>query len=608
MKFTTNFAVKTINHLPRKTMSRRPIAVEQLINDTKSNGKLVAKPKFLSKSAREKLKKLEQQKHQLSANTTRLMNRKRRALQIDNHSNTEENETHIQNPNLEDKQSKKFKFDWDLSEDTSYNYEPEIDIDISRKNDDIDLEIKNDKHWSEKSRDEMCDRDWRIFKEDFNISSKGGNIGHPLRSWDEAKIPRKLLTSIVSKYENPTPIQRATIPLAIDHRDVVGIAETGSGKTLAFLIPLLAYILSIEENYLHYEHQQEQNFNKPLGLILAPTRELALQIHKEATKFCGEFGLNVVSIIGGHQYEETVHSVSNGVHIVVGTPGRLVDSIDRNIISLDKCYYFIMDEADKMIDMGFEKSVQTIISQLPTSDQLVNSIDLRIFYLKKRITLMFTATISPAIEKITRNYLIQPAYLTIGNSGQAIDNIDQQFEYIGAASIDQDQDAIDSKRVELLIKVIRKHIHQNPHQYSIIIFANFRRVCDLLSSELTSKGYKDNVVIHGSKSQDVREQAIAEFRCHKSNILIATDVAARGIDIPNVSLVINYQMVKKFDEYIHRIGRTGRAGNVGTSYTFLDDTDTDMFMSLKRFLVRGGKTCPKWLSQHKSTTTQLVQD
>ena len=585
-------------------MNRRPISVEQLIDDTKSNGNLVAKPKFLSRSAREKLKKLEQQKQLLSANTTRLINKKRRAVDIDSYLTTEENDTTTQNQNSEEKQGKKFKFDWDLSEDTSSNYEPIIDI--SRKNDDIDLEIKNDKHWSEKSREEMSDRDWRIFKEDFNISSKGGNIGHPLRSWDEAKIPKKLLTSIVSKYENPTPIQRATIPLAIDHRDVVGIAETGSGKTLAFLIPLLAYILSIEENYLHYEHQQEQNFNKPLGLVLAPTRELALQIHKEATKFCSEFGLNVVSIIGGHQYEETVHSVSNGVHIVVGTPGRLVDSIERNIISLDKCYYFIMDEADKMIDMGFEKSVQAIISHLPTSDHLANSIDLRIFYLKKRITLMFTATISPAIEKITKNYLIQPAYLTIGNSGEAIDNIDQQFEYIGAASIDQE--AIDSKRVELLLKVIRKHIHQHPHEYSIIIFANFRRVCDLLSNELTSKGYKDNVVIHGSKSQDAREQAIAEFRSHKANVLIATDVAARGIDIPNVSLVINYQMVKKFDEYIHRIGRTGRAGNIGTSYTFLDDTDTDMFMSLKRFLVRGGKSCPKWLSQHKSTNTQLVQD
>lgn len=576
-------------------MSRRPVSVDDFIKNNTPGYEVLSKPKFLSKKERERIAELKKQQQLLK----QIVQPKRKVEFIEREYEQEQ----TPKPNKKKNKSKKFNFDWNEEEDTSIDFQPLL----AAEDKPADIQITSEVHWSEKELKDMSPRDWRIFKEDYKITSKGGEVDCPLRAWEEARIPPKLLNTIVDKlgYIEPTPIQRAAIPLAINQRDIVGIAETGSGKTLAFLIPLLSYILSIETNYLQYEHQQEENYNKPLGLILAPTRELALQITKEAQKFCEYLGFNVVSIIGGHQYEETVHSIKNGVHIVVATPGRLIDSIERNIIGLNRCYYFIMDEADRMIDMGFEKSLQEILTHLPTLEHLNKSIDLRIFYLKKRITLMFTATISPPIEKITKNYLTQPAYISIGNVGEAIENIDQQFDY---ASGTIDSEDLDERRLDKLIKLIRNHMSHQGKQYSIIIFANYKKICDRLSYELNNQGFNDNVVIHGSKTQDAREVAIANFRSNKAKILIATDVAARGIDVPNVSLVVNFQMVKKFDEYVHRIGRTGRAGNTGTSYTFVSDSDAEVFGDLKKFLIRGGKKCPDWLLKHSSTQSQFLKE
>lgn len=579
-------------------MSKRPIAIEDLIGGSQSDRE-ISKPKFLSKLERQKLSLQKRQEQ----------NKKQQQEAI--HIRAKRKYNDIKEPVLEQKKKdrklkrgRNFNFDWDEQEDTSNGYEPLVRRDDKKAMSELGL---SDKHWREKKLDEMTSRDWRIFKEDYNITSKGGDIENPLRSWSESKLSTKVSNILLNKlgYKEPTPIQRASIPLALNQRDVVGIAETGSGKTLAFLLPLLTYILSIDSNYISYEHQQESNFNKPLGLILAPTRELALQITKEAKLFGDELNLNIVTIIGGHQYEETVHSVRNGVDIVVATPGRLVDSLERGIINLSKCYFFTMDEADKMIDMGFEKSLQAILNYLPKNEELQNTLDGKIFNINKRITLMFTATISPPIEKITKNYLIKPGYLFIGNVGEAVDNIDQQFEYFGSDLSSNDD--IDPKKFEKLVSILKYHKDQNMH-YSVIIFANFKKTCEALSFELNKRGFSKNTVIHGSKSQETRERAIASFREGKDNILIATDVAARGIDIPNVTLVINYQMTKKFDEYIHRIGRTGRAGNKGTSCTFIDDGDAEVFMDLKRFLNKGKKRCPDWLQKHASTQTQILRD
>lgn len=555
----------------------RPVSVEDLILQNLE----AAKPKFVSRKQRNLRKEASK-----SAKFTNQLD-----SSVPNKRSQEDDQPQKVLEPAKKKSLRKYAFNWDLEDDTSSEYAPLVTVDVSKPRNQV---LKSEKHWSQKPLDQMTARDWRIFKDDYNITSKGGDLPNPLRLWEEhPQLPAKLVDILKNtlNYQEPTPIQRAAIPLALEHRDVVGIAETGSGKTLAFLLPLLTYITSIEPEYMKYEHSQEINSNKTLGLILAPTRELALQISTECQKFTKPLGLSVVTIIGGHQYEETVHSLQNGVHIVVATPGRLIDSLERGLISLEKCYHLIMDEADKMIDMGFEKSLQQILGYLPTSDHLLSSLDTRIFRIKKRTTLMFTATITPAIEKITKNYLVDPGYLYIGNANELVDNIEQKFEYLGETP--GDKQTVDPKRLRRLVNVLEQH--KKKGAFSVIIFANYRNVVEQLADELAEKNFGGVAVIHGSKNQEARERAIKSFRAKESSVLIATDVAARGIDVPHVSMVVNFQMSNKFEEYIHRIGRTGRAGQQGESFTFIDDGDSETFQGLKKFLSRGGYKIPEWL-------------
>lgn len=489
-------------------------------------------------------------------------------------------------------------FNWALAEDTSEQYQPLVTVKPREHTDDIG---HRESQWKTKPLNDMNARDWRLMRYEFDITYKGNELGNPLRAWSEEELLPPQLSSVLHslRYHEPTPIQRAAIPISLRHRDIVGIAETGSGKTLAYLIPILSYLLNIEEEYMKLEHRQQNNLNKTLALILAPTRELALQITKEADKFCKVLGYSVVTIIGGHQYEETINSLSNGVHIVVATPGRLIDSLERGLISLDKCYHLTMDEADKMIDMGFEKPLQQILLYMPDAKKLNSNIESRILRISKRTTLMFTATISPAIEKITKNYLSDPGYIFIGAANSLVDRIEQKFEYFELAPADKQ--LFDAERFNILIKILKSESQRSA--FSVIIFANFKRVVEQLAEELTGKGLGEVATIHGSKSQEAREKAIQAFREKLASILIATDVAARGIDIPHVSLVINYQMVNKFEEYIHRVGRTGRAGNSGKSVTFIDESDRDTFAELRKFLWNGGQRIPDWLNRMPSSAT-----
>lgn len=552
-----------------RTMSR-PVSVEDLIQLRAQ----AEKPRFLSKKKREKLKESSVQEPSSS---------KPKRPKVHHVETTIET---VKRP----KPHGKFVFDWVDEEDTSVSYLPLVTLEAPSASD----SLTRNTHWSEKPLSEMTPRDWRIFKDDYEITAKGADIVNPLRRWSEEELlpPRvRLILEDKLGYKEPTPIQRAAIPMALRSRDVVGIAETGSGKTLAFLLPILVYLLNIEDAYMTREHKLEANNNNALALVLAPTRELALQITKEAEKFTQTLGFSVVSVIGGHQYEETIHSLRNGVHIVVATPGRLVDSLERGIINLLKCYHLTLDEADKMIDMGFEKSLQSILLYLPTEQTLASTLDGRIFGIKKRASLMFTATISPAIEKITKNYLTLPGYLYVGSANSVVDNIEQKFEYF-TTPVEDKQD-VDKARLAKLIKLLE--VHRREHEMSVIIFANFKRVVERLAEELSHKNFGKVATVHGSKSQDARELAIESFRSKDCSILVATDVAARGLDVPHVTLVVNFQMSTRFEEYIHRIGRTGRAGKQGQSSTYIDDDDSGVFPELKKFLSRGGYRIPDWL-------------
>lgn len=561
----------------------RPISIDELIKQDK--------PRFIKKSERRPKSQADGRilLLVLLEPQVKLINKRKLATinDVDNPNDNQDvnNSTSTSISAPKSKKSKnKFNFDWDENDDTTKDYTPLVELDSISDNDDPLLTKPPSVHWSLKPLDDMTNTDWRDLKDEFNIISKGTHI-NPIRTWDESHVNQRIIDGLYSLgFPTPTPIQRAAIPIAIKEKDIIGIAETGSGKTIAYIIPLLNYILSIDDNYLQYEHLQESNLNKPLGLILAPTRELANQISSELSKFCEQLQLTSISIIGGHNYEKTINSLTNGIHIVVATPGRLIDCLERGIINLSNCYYMIFDEADRMIDMGFEKSLNSIYQYLPNDlDQSSKTT----FNITKKITLMFTATFSNSIESLTKKYLNDPARLVIGQVGEKVDTINQQFELLSSSK------DLDNK-VNKLIKVITSHISTNPRHYSIIIFANYIKVVEDISTDLSNKGF-DNLTIHGSKSQQARERSIDEFSKGNKRILIATDVAARGIDIANVSLVVNYQMSNKFDDYIHRIGRTGRAGNKGNSYTFLEDADKELFNDLRKFLRRN---VPKWLEKY----------
>lgn len=222
----------------------------------------------------------------------------------------------------------------------------------------------DERHWSEKPLNEMKHRDWRIFKEDFNIVTKGGNIPNPIRDWSELPIQAEL-SKVISDigYKEPSPIQRQAIPIGLQNRDVIGIAETGSGKTAAFLIPLLTWIMSLPKM-----ERMEDIDQGPYAIILAPTRELAQQIEEECIKFGKPLGLKMVSVIGGLSREEQGFKLRLGCEIVIGTPGRLVDVLENRYLVLNQCTYLVMDEADRMINMGFEADVQRILEFLPVSN------------------------------------------------------------------------------------------------------------------------------------------------------------------------------------------------------------------------------------------------
>ncbi|KAJ3139703.1 mRNA splicing protein prp28 [Physocladia obscura] len=434
----------------------------------------------------------------------------------------------------------------------------------------------------------MKERDWRIFKEDFNISTKGGGVPNPIRSWDESSLSKRLLEVIAEVgYTQPTPIQRQAVPIGLINRDIIGVAETGSGKTASFVIPMLTYISDLPQL------SDENRGLGPYALILAPTRELAQQIESETIKFSRGMGFICVSIVGGHTIEEQSFNMRSGAHIIIATPGRLKDMLDRRILVLAQCQYVVMDEADRMVELGFEADVNYILDSLPASNLRPAEEDdsgdvpmIESHVGKYRQTVMFSATMPPAVERIAKTYLRRPIVVTIGTAGQAVDRIEQRIEMIND----------EGKKKNRLLELLGGEEFSPP----IIVFVNQKKGCDVLSKALEKLGYK-STTLHGSKSQEQREQALAALKSGAKDILIATDVAGRGIDIKNVSLVLNYDMAKSIEDYTHRIGRTGRAGQKGCAITFLSSSDADVFYDLKQMASKSSiSRVPPELANHEA--------
>ncbi|VDD82848.1 unnamed protein product [Mesocestoides corti] len=534
---------------------------------------------------------------------------------------------------------RKFVFDWDANEDTSQDYNPlykdkhqiqffgrghigGIDIKqqkreigkfyskmLESRRSDTQKEQENkrlsglakreakekwdDRHWSEKSLSEMTYRDWRIFREDYNISTKGGNLPNPIRSWKESSIHKDLLEIIYKVgYSEPTAIQRQAIPIGLQNRDIIGIAETGSGKTLAFLVPLLTWIQTLPKLV-----RMEDTEQGPYALIMAPSRELAQQIEEETVKFGAPLGIKTVAVIGGISKEDQALKLRMGAEIVIGTPGRLVDVLESRYIVLNQCTYVVLDEADKMIDMGFEPHVNNILSYLPVTNQKPDTEEaeqddklLANFSTKQkyRQTVMFTATMPPAVERLARSYLRRPATVYVGTAGKPTDRVEQIVYMV------QEND----KRKKLL-QILNEGIEP-----PVIIFVNQKKGADVLAKGLDKLGHSA-VVLHGGKGQEHREYALASLKSGQKEILVATDVAGRGIDIKDVSMVVNYDMAKTIDDYVHRIGRTGRAGKSGVAITFLTRDDTGVYYDLKQLLLASPvSSCPAELANHPDAQTR----
>jgi ATP-dependent RNA helicase DDX23/PRP28 len=447
-----------------------------------------------------------------------------------------------------------------------------------------------DKHWSEKDLKQMRERDWRIFKEDFNISTRGGSIPNPMRSWKESNVPKRLL-DIVDQvgYTDPSAVQRAAIPIALQSRDLIGVAVTGSGKTAAFLLPLLVYISELPQL------TEATKNDGPYAIILAPTRELAQQIEIEAKKFATPLGFTCVSLVGGHSIEEQSFNMRDGAEIIIATPGRLVDCIERRVLVLSQCCYIIMDEADRMIDLGFEEPVNKILDALPVSnekpdtDDAENAIAMSQHLGGKeryRQTMMYTATMPAAVERIARKYLRRPAIVTIGNIGEAVDTVEQRVEFV------QGED----KRKKRMNEILNSREFAAP----IIVFVNIKRNCDAVARDVQKMGFS-SVTLHGSKTQDQREAALASLRNGNVEVLVATDLAGRGIDVPDVSLVLNFNMATNIESYTHRIGRTGRAGKTGVAITFLGNEDNDVLYDLKQMISKSDiSRVPEELRKHEA--------
>lgn len=322
-------------------------------------------------------------------------------------------------------------------------------------------------------------------------------------------------------FSTPMPIQDKTIVSTLARKDIFGLANTGTGKTAAFLLPLI----------------DRAGRDKQLEvLILAPTRELALQIELEFNDLSRGMGLFSVSVVGGMPIDRQIREIKRGVHFVIGTPGRVKDLIDRGVLKLGKYDTVVLDEADRMLDMGFRDDMEFILGKTPATRQ----------------TLFFSATMSPEIKKLTEKYLKNPEFISV---------------VIRDTSKNVEQDVIRVKNNDEKIEKLHEVLIKDGSD-KVLIFREMKHSVDTLASELTKRGFKVGA-IHGDKRNRERIRTLDLFKKNQITILIATDVAARGLDIPNVTHVINYDMPSTYDTYVHRIGRTGRAHNQGTALTFV---------------------------------------
>jgi ATP-dependent RNA helicase DDX23/PRP28 len=398
----------------------------------------------------------------------------------------------------------------------------------------------------------------------------------------------------VLRFKAPSPIQRQAIPIGLQRRDLIGIAETGSGKTVAFGVPLCHYLLQLPTDVL-----QSVAAEGPLALVMAPTRELALQIHGELDKLLSRQNqIQTAAIVGGQPIQQQAQMLRTGVHIVVGTPGRINECIEMAYCVLNQCCYIVMDEADRMIDMGFAPQMESILDAMGGSIKSENEEETyqqELEDLKKggvarhRLTAMFSATMPLEVERIAKQYLRHPAIVSIGDQDSGKNaRITQKIIFLSSPAQKE--------------KALRDRLSDSRFfREKVLVFVNEKRHADQVG-RLVERIGRPCVVLHGGKSQEQREENLEKFR-RGGVVMVATDVAGRGLDIPDVAHVINYDLpTRSIENYTHRIGRTGRAGKTGLATSFITDADEGIMAPLKAYLESTGNDVPDRLSRHPAAS------
>lgn len=376
----------------------------------------------------------------------------------------------------------------------------------------------------------------------------------PVRSFEHLTIPGDFMKSVhQAGFKAPSPIQAVGWPTALSGRDMVGIAQTGSGKTLAYLLPALVHISA---------QPQLRSGDGPVGLVLAPTRELAMQIHSEVTKFTQGSNIRSTAVFGGVSRYGQASDLRRGVEVLIATPGRLLDFLEGGVTNLKRVTYLCLDEADRMLDMGFEPQIRKVVTQIRPDRQ----------------TLMWSATWPKEIQRLARDFCREdPVKLTIGSEELAMNpNITQQIEVVG-----------EYEKRDRFLHFITNCGVSNTGDKKVLVFTETKRGADSLCRELQYRQLSA-AAIHGDKEQRERDSTLNNFKLGRCNILIATDVAQRGLDIKDVTYVVNYDVPKTLEDYIHRIGRTGRAGATGTAVTFFPaDSYTPDMIRMARSIAKG---------------------
>ncbi|MGK2862994.1 MAG: DEAD/DEAH box helicase [Chitinophagaceae bacterium] len=349
-------------------------------------------------------------------------------------------------------------------------------------------------------------------------------------SFNNLQLIEPVLKALIHEgYTTPTPIQQQAIPIILQQKDLLGCAQTGTGKTAAFAIPML--------QLMHQQQQAGPRNRNIKALILTPTRELAIQIEESFKSYGRYIDLRHLVIFGGVSQVSQVNTLRRGVDILVATPGRLLDLMQQNYISLRDIKFFVLDEADRMLDMGFVHDVKKIIAKLPA----------------KRQTLFFSATMPPEIQQLANVLLTDPARVEVTPVSSTVDAIQQSLYYV------------ERQNKRLLLT----HLLEDKTIETALVFSRTKHGADKIARELSKTGVRAEA-IHGNKSQNARQSALANFKSRRTRVLVATDIAARGIDIDELTHVINFDLPNVAETYVHRIGRTGRAGANGIAISFCD--------------------------------------